>query len=83
MLLVLQVTIIDTGVRGMIAVGLAPQLYQLDHQPGWLPHSVAFNADDGKYVKMTSFTQKFNMFFYVIVVIIAYVNIIMVNLIND
>ncbi|TNN81313.1 SPRY domain-containing protein 3 [Liparis tanakae] len=43
-----EVTIVDTGVRGMIAVGLVPQLYKLDHQPGWLPHSVAFHADDGK-----------------------------------
>lgn len=43
-------TIVDTGVRGMIAVGLVPQLYKLDHQPGWLPNSVAFHADDGKYV---------------------------------
>lgn len=40
----------DTGVRGMIAVGLVPPLYKLDHQPGWLPNSVAFHADDGKYV---------------------------------
>lgn len=49
----------------MIAVGLAPQLYKLDHQPGWLPHSVAFNADDGKYVKFFFFffTQKLNTFF--------------------
>lgn len=45
-----QVTIVDTGVRGMIAVGLVPQFYKLDHQPGWLPNSVAFHADDGKYV---------------------------------
>lgn len=43
-----QVTIMDTGVRGTIAVGLVPQLYKLDHQPGWLPHSVAYHADDGK-----------------------------------
>ncbi|XP_077459887.1 SPRY domain-containing protein 3 [Stigmatopora argus] len=43
-----EVTIVDTGVRGMIAVGLVPQLYKLDHQPGWLPNSVAFHADDGK-----------------------------------
>lgn len=34
----------------MIAVGLVPKLYDLDHQPGWLQHSVAFHADDGKYV---------------------------------
>lgn len=49
----------------MIAVGLAPQLYKLDHQPGWLPHSVAFNADDGKYVKM-AFFRKNVIFFYVL-----------------
>lgn len=58
MLLLLQVKIIDTGVRGMIAVGLVPERYSLDHQPGWLPRSVAFHADDGKYVKM------FCLFFY-------------------
>lgn len=52
-----QVTIVDTGVRGMIAVGLVPQLYKLDHQPGWLPHSVAFHADDGKYVSLRSHTH--------------------------
>lgn len=38
----------DSGVRGTIAVGLVPQYYSLDHQPGWLPHSVAYHADDGK-----------------------------------
>ncbi|TRY96109.1 hypothetical protein DNTS_015578, partial [Danionella cerebrum] len=32
-----EVTIVDTGVRGTIAVGLVPQYYKLDHQPGWLP----------------------------------------------
>lgn len=46
----LQVTILDTGVRGMIAVGLVPRAYDLDHQPGWLRDSVGFHADDGKYV---------------------------------
>lgn len=50
----LQVTIIDTGVRGMIAVGLVPKLYDLDQQPGWLQHSVGFHADDGKYVTSTA-----------------------------
>ncbi len=39
----------------MIAVGLVPQFYKLDHQPGWLPHSVAFHADDGKYVTILVF----------------------------
>ncbi len=49
----------------MIAVGLVPQFYKLDHQPGWLPHSVAFHADDGKYVtKIASLYMYFrlNMF---------------------
>ena len=44
----LQVSIVDSGVRGTIAVGLVPQYYSLDHQPGWLPDSVAYQADDGK-----------------------------------
>lgn len=43
-----QVSIVDSGVRGTIAVGLVPQYYSLDHQPGWLPDSVAYHADDGK-----------------------------------
>ncbi|KAM4571371.1 SPRY domain-containing protein 3 isoform 2-T4 [Fundulus diaphanus] len=43
-----QVTIVDTGVRGTIAVGLVPKFYRLDHQPGWLPYSVAYHADNGK-----------------------------------
>lgn len=47
-LLFLQVSIVDSGVRGTIAVGLVPQYYSLDHQPGWLPDSVAYHADDGK-----------------------------------
>ncbi|KAG8007897.1 SPRY domain-containing protein 3, partial [Nibea albiflora] len=54
-----QVTIIDTGVRGMIAVGLVPQFYKLDHQPGWLPHSVAFHADDGKLYNGNTVGQQF------------------------
>ncbi|XP_063284551.1 SPRY domain-containing protein 3 [Pelobates fuscus] len=43
-----EVSIVDRGVRGTIAVGLVPQYYSLDHQPGWLPDSVAYHADDGK-----------------------------------
>uniref|UniRef100_A0A8B9MTN2 SPRY domain containing 3 n=1 Tax=Accipiter nisus TaxID=211598 RepID=A0A8B9MTN2_9AVES len=29
-------------------LGVTPQYYSLDHQPGWLPDSVAYHADDGK-----------------------------------
>ncbi|XP_061731103.1 SPRY domain-containing protein 3-like isoform X2 [Nerophis ophidion] len=54
-----EVTIIDTGVRGMIAVGLVPQLYKLDHQPGWLPNSVALHADDGKLYNGNTLGQQF------------------------
>lgn len=54
-----EVTIVDTGVRGMIAVGLVPQFYKLDHQPGWLPQSVAFHADDGKLYNGSTVGQQF------------------------
>uniref|UniRef100_A0A3P9L6K4 SPRY domain containing 3 n=1 Tax=Oryzias latipes TaxID=8090 RepID=A0A3P9L6K4_ORYLA len=54
-----EVTIMDTGVRGMIAVGLVPPLYKLDHQPGWLPNSVAFHADDGKLYNGNTVGQQF------------------------
>ncbi|XP_034535396.1 SPRY domain-containing protein 3-like [Notolabrus celidotus] len=54
-----EVTIVDTGVRGMIAVGLVPQHYKLDHQPGWLPQSVAFHADDGKLYNGNTVGQQF------------------------
>lgn len=54
-----EVTIIDTGVRGMISVGLVPQSYKLDHQPGWLPNSVAFHADDGKLYNGNTVGQQF------------------------
>ncbi|XP_068598427.1 SPRY domain-containing protein 3-like isoform X2 [Brachionichthys hirsutus] len=54
-----EVTVIDTGVRGMIAVGLVPQAYRLDHQPGWLPESVAFHADDGKLYNGSTVGQQF------------------------
>lgn len=43
-----EVSIVDSGVRGAIAVGLVPQHYSLEHPPGWLPGSVAYHADDGK-----------------------------------
>ncbi|KAJ0023671.1 hypothetical protein NQD34_003570 [Periophthalmus magnuspinnatus] len=54
-----EVTIVDTGVRGMISVGLVPQAYKLDHQPGWLPNSVALHADDGKLYNGSTVGQQF------------------------
>uniref|UniRef100_A0A3P8XP19 B30.2/SPRY domain-containing protein n=1 Tax=Esox lucius TaxID=8010 RepID=A0A3P8XP19_ESOLU len=54
-----EVTIMDTGVRGTIAVGLVPQFYQLDHQPGWLPQSIAYHADDGKLYNGNTVGQQF------------------------
>ncbi|KAJ7999266.1 hypothetical protein DPEC_G00213650 [Dallia pectoralis] len=54
-----EVTVMDTGVRGMIAVGLVPQNYKLDHQPGWLPYSVGYHADDGKLYNGSTVGQQF------------------------
>lgn len=54
-----EVTIVDTGVRGTIAVGLVPKSYRLDHQPGWLPHSVAYHADNGKLYNGNPVGQQF------------------------
>ncbi len=30
------------------AVGLVPQRYQLDQQPGWSQDSIGYHADDGR-----------------------------------
>lgn len=54
-----EVTIRDTGVRGTIAVGLVPHHYKLNHQPGWLPQSVAFHADDGNLYNGKTVGQQF------------------------
>ncbi|XP_024148219.1 SPRY domain-containing protein 3 [Oryzias melastigma] len=54
-----EVTIVETGVRGTIAVGLVPKFYRLDHQPGWLPHSVAYHADNGKLYNGNPVGQQF------------------------
>ncbi|XP_031700612.1 SPRY domain-containing protein 3-like isoform X1 [Anarrhichthys ocellatus] len=54
-----EVTLADTGVRGTIAVGLVPKFYRLDHQPGWLPYSVAYHADNGKLYNGNPVGQQF------------------------
>ncbi|XP_030208388.1 SPRY domain-containing protein 3 isoform X2 [Gadus morhua] len=54
-----EVTIVDTGLRGTIAVGLVPRFYRLDHQPGWLPYSVAYHAVNGKLYNGNPLGQQF------------------------
>ncbi|KAM3621864.1 uncharacterized protein V6R79_017215 [Siganus canaliculatus] len=59
-----EVTILSTGVRGMISVGLVNNTRRIDiesveHQPGWLADTVAFYADDGKLYDGSSVGQKF------------------------
>ncbi|CAL8366878.1 unnamed protein product [Lota lota] len=54
-----EVTIVDTGLRGTIAVGLVPKFYRLDHQPGWLPYSVAYHAVNGKLYNGNPLGQQF------------------------
>lgn len=48
-----EVTVVDAGVRGTIAVGLVPKSYRVDHQPGWLPHSDACHADSSTFTRGT------------------------------
>ncbi|KAI4823860.1 hypothetical protein KUCAC02_012415, partial [Chaenocephalus aceratus] len=49
----------EVGVRGTIAVGLVPKFYRLDHQPGWLPYSVAYHADNGTLYNGNPVGQQF------------------------
>ena len=39
--------IIDEGVKDTIAVGLVPDDYPEDRQPGWDDRSIGYHADDG------------------------------------
>ncbi|KAJ8298995.1 hypothetical protein KUTeg_023055 [Tegillarca granosa] len=45
-----EVEILDTGNLGTIGVGLVPQRYPMDSQPGWRAFSVGYHADDGNQV---------------------------------
>ncbi|OWF36364.1 SPRY domain-containing protein 3-like isoform X1 [Mizuhopecten yessoensis] len=54
-----EVEILDIGNRGTIGVGLVPQRYPLDAQPGWRAFSVGFHADDGKLYKANGFGKPF------------------------
>ena len=42
-----EVTVLDAGDRGVIAVGFADFHFRLSRQPGWEPNSYGYHADDG------------------------------------
>lgn len=46
-----EVEVLDTGLSCGIAIGLVPQKYPLDKQPGCLVDSVAYHLEDGKLYK--------------------------------
>ncbi|KAK3101514.1 hypothetical protein FSP39_004141 [Pinctada imbricata] len=54
-----EVEILDIGTFGTIGVGLVPQQYPTDSQPGWRAFSVGFHADDGKLYKSNGFGKAF------------------------
>ncbi|KAL3841690.1 hypothetical protein ACJMK2_019799 [Sinanodonta woodiana] len=54
-----EVEILDTGVIGAIGVGLVPQKYPMDSQPGWRAFSVGYHADDGKVFRACGFGRPF------------------------
>ena len=43
-----EVMVTEWGICGSIGIGLVPQGYCMDQQPGWSSGSVAFHVDDGK-----------------------------------
>lgn len=46
-----ELEILDAGVGGSIAIGLAKLTYPLHRHPGWNPGAVGYHADDGKMFK--------------------------------
>jgi hypothetical protein len=54
-----EVEILDMGIIGAIGIGLVPQRYPLDRQPGWNADSVAYHADDGKLFKANGMGRAF------------------------
>ena len=43
-----EVTIVDGGSRGSIAIGLADGSFALNRQPGWEPNSYGYHGYDGR-----------------------------------
>jgi hypothetical protein len=42
-----EVSVLDSGERGVIAIGFADCHFRLSRQPGWEPNSYGYHADDG------------------------------------
>lgn len=47
-----EIEILDTGQIAAIGVGLVPNNYPTDSQPGWRDLSVGYHADDGWLVTL-------------------------------
>lgn len=43
-----EATVVNVGVRGSIAIGLAEAAFPLNRQPGWEPNSYAYHGEDGR-----------------------------------
>ena len=43
-----EITVLDAGSRGCIAVGLAGGSFELNRQPGWEANSYAYHGEDGR-----------------------------------
>ena len=43
-----EFTVINTGQRGTISIGLVFEVYDVSKQPGWELGSLGWHADDGK-----------------------------------
>ena len=43
-----EITVVDAGSRGCIAIGLADASFELNRQPGWEPNSCASHREDGQ-----------------------------------
>ena len=54
-----ELEIMDSGVGGAIAIGLAKTTYPLNRHPGWNPGAVGYHADDGKMFKEKGIGEDF------------------------
>lgn len=54
-----ELEILDSGVTGAIAIGLAKTTYPLNRHPGWNAGAVGYHADDGKLFKEKGMGEEF------------------------